>query len=426
MKTKTLLTRISAAALFAAAAMLPAALTSCSSEAEPAPVKEDPIPEGMARINFAFSAPQLGASTRGATDVSEAEGSLSSLWIYFFTGTVDDDNAPKYAYNIPIAATGTTSDGTFNTNATIHSINKVEATAKTIISGMNVLPDTYRVYVLANMPTDCSGLAPENYATLKESDITGASFTTSTGIIATPSGDNLSAKLPMAANCTEITGVENNSGNITITSGSVTLTAPLTILCSKVRYTIFFDKGTSNSKGFSWPYQSCALADSDPLELTNANTATKAYSNPTKTAAENATALTITEMAYPSSNDLNTFWFVDDAQSTAYKTLSAYDSDSAVDGKHVYQGLAYINEDPSEAKTLKTYLKLTTKLGVAGTTGTAETKTFSIYLPKADDTSNLQKGNYYDIVGKIKGSGEMDIQVSILDWNPYTIDSWEF
>ncbi|MDE5887305.1 MAG: hypothetical protein K2H46_06950 [Muribaculaceae bacterium] len=419
MKTKTLLTRISAAALFAAAAMLPAALTSCSSEAEPAPVKEDPIPEGMARINLSFAAPTMEAGTRGDENaVSAEEGALKSLWVYFFkqgSGTSE----LKYAFSIPVSGTSDGSDNVFSTGATLKKIEKVTTSATDIITGMNVEPATYHIYVLANLADKCSDLDPTNYESIKESDVTGATYTTTDGTFALASG------LPMAADKTDLTNVTNatystSDGNLEVSSGSVSLTANMTILCSKVRYTLFFDCTDSNA--ISWPYQSFSLTSTN---LNNPNTADGVFTTPEKTAYTTAVSLSPSRYNYPT-GDLDDTWFSN--------SDSSYQADLTGDGgtstkQYAYQGYVYLNEDPSLAETDKTKIKFNATLGVAGTTGSTENRTFTVVLPnKATtnaDANKLCKGTYYDVVGKITGAG-FDVKVAIIDWAKAPTDTFEF
>ncbi|MDE6793157.1 MAG: hypothetical protein K2J48_08755 [Muribaculaceae bacterium] len=417
MKTKTLLTRISAAALFAAAAMLPAALTSCSSEAEPAPVKEDPIPEGMARINLSFSAPTMEAGTRAGEEnaVSAEEGALKSLWVYFFkqgSGTSE----LKYAFSIPVNGTDG-SDNVFSTGATLKSIETVTTTAQDMITGMNVEPATYHIYVLANLADKCSDLNPTNYESIKESDVTGATYTTTNGTFALASG------LPMAADKTDLSNVTNatytkSDGDLVVSSGSVSLTANLTILCSKVRYTLFFDCTDSNA--ISWPYQSFTLTSTN---LNNPNTADGVFTTPNKTAYSESVSLSPSRYNYPT-GDLTSTWFSD----------SSYQADLTGDGgtstkQYAYQGYVYLNEDPSLTEAAKTKIKFNATLGVAGTTGSTENRTFTVVLPNKTTTdapaNKLCKGTYYDVVGKITGAG-FDVKVAIIDWAKAPTDTFEF
>ncbi|MDE6227595.1 MAG: hypothetical protein K2M63_08780 [Muribaculaceae bacterium] len=416
MKTKNFLSRFSAAALLAAA-LIPAALTSCSSDSEPTPAP-DPIPEGMAQINLSFAAPSLEVGTRAGeeTAVSAEEGKLNSLWVYFFKQG-DNTSELKYAFSIPTSGTTDVSDNTFQTGASLKPIQTVTTTAKDIITGMNVEPATYHIYVLANLDGKCNDLNPTNYASISEADVTGAAFSTTDGTFA------LSAGLPMAADKTDLKNVSNatytsSTGNLVVNAGSVSLTAEMTILCSKVRYTLFFD--CTNESSISWPYQSFALQE-NALTLNNANTADKVFAVPEKSASTEVVSLNPSRKNYPEGN-LDESWFG-----------NSYQADLTGEGsgekQYVYQGYVYLNEDPSLVVDNKTNLKFNTVLGVAGTTGTKENKTFTVVLPNRNtensEANKLCKGTYYDVVGKITGSG-FDVQVKIIDWVKAPADNFEF
>ncbi|MDE6754986.1 MAG: hypothetical protein K2J82_10300 [Muribaculaceae bacterium] len=410
MKTKNLLTRISASALFAAAALLPAALTSCSSDSEPAP-NPDPIPEGMARLNLSFSAPEI--STRGTANLTDDEKTVSSVWVYFFKKNDSGTFVKEAAFAINSTTDGTTDSATGATFSNIETINQAPDDYQPVVTGMNIAAGTYHVYVLANMDNYYDDfLDPAN-----ETAFLAESFTSGTQIT--------NSELPMAADKTALTvsgdGVSYSStgtyaGDIVITSGQVDVKADLTILCSKVRYTIFFDNtaptGTT-SAGFSYPIQSLEVTS---LKLNKANSVTPLFTaTPESLGSTDNIPLDAQAVEYPT----------DFAAWTGGDQFGAdlTDTEATTTGKIAYQGTLYLTENLESANDNKTQLSLSASLDAGKDTAT--TPTYTIYLPNSKNTggeaNTLTRGCFYDVMGKITSQG-MAFEVRIKPWSKVVTD----
>lgn len=409
MKTKNFLSRFSAAALLAAA-LIPAALTSCSSDSEPNNPQPNPAPEGFAKLNLTLSTPEM-STTRAESNLTEDEKNVSELWVYFYRKGTDNSYAIWNSFVIDSTTAGNDSE----TGATFSMLddNKIQHQDgdkdgyQTIISGMNIPSGTYHIYVLANMSSYKNDLKP----TGKNFPVSETNFRES--II--PTGATIEAKkLPMAADNTDVTvnGATVTSGEVVINSGAVTIQSTMTILCSKVRFSVLFDNtetvtdGTSTF-GHSYPYASCEL---QTVKLNNYNQAAPLYSRSLEAAQYNkgteAVNIEWNKVSYPD-ND----WITG---TTPGEDLDK-DAGTATTGKLAWQNTIYLTENLSGDS--KTTLGVTMSLD-------KEDKPFSMYLPKQSGTgaeNTLTRGNFYDVIGKITTEG-MAFEVKIKPWATTTIE----
>ena len=405
MKTKNCLSRFSAAALLAAA-LIPAALTSCSSDSEPNPVKEDPIPEGMARINLTLGPSNL-AMEQGSRALSDNvaatsdESKISTLWLYIFKS----DKSLVLAQDVSGNATDLTA-------------------YREILSNYNLELGSYKIYVLANIEdylldnnkaTGTKSIKPAETMSITEDDITGLKLKFNSGFL------NKVANLPMASNCTDVTvdsGTATvSSGTVTLTGGAVSLKANLTFLCSAVRFTYLFDPTTgyadNEDKGFSSPYRSFEYSSLTASKLSEEET--PLFGDTSWSEAGSSDSGTITT-GYRADFPTNLTSFTDEP----YK-LDINNGNWPATSKIAYQGIVYLPENCNT--TDKTEMTLAAKLDNMP-------KTFTIKLPNNNnvncDTNTshttstvgeniLKRGHYYDVIGKITGAG-MTFQVKIKKW----------
>ena len=408
MKTKNFLSRFSAAALLAAA-LIPAALTSCSSDSEPNNPQPNPAPEGFAKLNLTLSTPEM-STTRAESNLTEDEKNVSELWVYFYRKGTDN----SYTIWNSFVIDGTTADDS-DTGATFSMLadNKIQHQAdgkdgyQTIISGMNIPSGTYHIYVLANMKTYKADLQPAG----KNFSVTESDFRNS--II--PTGATIEpTKLPMAADYTDVTIKDGNvsAGEVVINSGAVTIQSTMTILCSKVRFSVLFDNtetvtdGTSTF-GHSYPYASCEL---QTVKLNNYNQAAPLYSMSLQDNQYNkgteAVNIEWNKVSYPDNSWITGTTPGDDLDK---------DAGTATTGKLAWQNTIYLTENLSGDS--KTNLGVTMSLDDSP-------KTFSMYLPKQSGTgaeNTLTRGNFYDVIGKITTEG-MAFEVKIKPWATTTIE----
>ncbi len=430
MKTKNFLSRFSAAALLAAA-LIPAALTSCSSDSEPNPVKEDPVPEGMAMINFSLATPDMSGATR-AGDISndnttiaadKDEAAYTSLWLYIFKETTTAGTyALEYAYDC---------DGRVETgNDNLLTYKKVylgSADGSGYVQGLAVTPGNYRFYVVANLDsylstTDAAAYKPakDGKPTAALKDVTEKNIQDLSLTMYKNSAIQLAAgTLPMGMNYTDVqldSSTDSNnatisSGTINIKKGSTNILCDMTFLCSAVRFTFIYDK-----ENFSWNY---SKFDVSSLTLNNINSGYKFVDTAENTSLASAATsqnLDLKKDDYKcsiTSDQVSAFTSKDGKVTTLSKSTS---TDWTKDAQHAYQGLIYVPSNYSTTENLKTYMTLTCDLGET------DAKVYKIELPNsltgsdnASDPNRLAKGNFYDIVGKMSASG-MEFYVTVRKW----------
>lgn len=417
MNSRNFLHRIGAAALFTASALLSAsALTGCSSDADtPTP---DPIPEGMARVNLSFSMPNLNNTRAGETyvNVTDAEKKVKDMWVYFFR---KNDAGQWVKWNHFNMESASYAGATFTSLTDINKASNLQQGTNpgtgdytTIIKDLNIPSGEYHVYVLANINqllATGNSIKPDYTFTESEFQQFILSFD--------KSATDFSEALPMAADKTELTiskGASDKSkydastGTLTVADGSLTIKADMTILCSKVRYTVLFDNTaptTVDGKevvGFSFPYKSFAFSD---LEIANVNKTEPLFASyKPSTILKQNDALNLKSVnkrvSFPSA--------LDNADGLTASTANT------TDGQIANQGTFYVVENLSSANDEKTYLNFKAKVD-------GQDKTYKIVLPQVSnpvgETSAdvLKRGNYYDIIGKVTSSG-MAFYVKVRPW----------
>lgn len=413
MKTKNFLSRFSAAALLAAA-LIPAALTSCSSDSEPTPAP-DPIPEGMAQINLSFATPAMGVETRAGNisdndqniEADTDEANIKSLWLYIFKQ--DAENTSNYTLSYAFDCTNRIAA----TNVlTYQQVALGAASGSGYVEGLAVTPGTYRFFMVANLESYLSTTDASKYTPAVSGVVTDAlKNVTISDIqnIALSMYENNSIKLkttdlPMGMNYDEVQlqsagSATLSNGNVTITSGSTSIVCDMTFLCSAVRYTFIYDKSD-----FSWNY---SKFDFTSLKLNNIVDGYKFTEKKELTAAANDQNVDLIDGKKCSIEDIDVFI-------NKPFNLTASDSQTwATDAKHAYQGIVYLPSNYTLTEGNKTTMKLTCDLGET------DNKVYDIVLPNTNttnaDANRLSKGNFYDVIGKVSASG-MEFFVTVRQW----------
>lgn len=477
MKTKDSIHRLCAAALLSAAALVTVAFSSCSSDDAPNPIPDVPATDGMATINLSFAAPTIESRTDGKArvytdengesydpvDTKASEDKIHSLWIYFFEVTSNGSKLWK-AFDVATTSTATADYTSMSLPGTI------STDAAEVIKGINIPKGTYKIYTLANIDgyeTESDEINPDfvnvqndTYKAALESKLLNYTFETvnanNNKLDANnkPTGNDqtgiISGNLPMGAHYTDVTLsasagsdiTQNADKTIKIESGSGTITASLTYLCAKVRYTIFFDNtvtrdddGNATSYGYSYPintFEYEVIGVHNALEYAALFPDHFDYDN--KTFPRNISIKNIIDdpedptkgcvaSEYPSADDLK-LW-LDKEVNTSQKSLTALGAGAAkpTTGQIAYQGLIYLPEN-RDGKSLssdedlntedygnKTCLHLKAKID-------GDLKDFIINLPdKSEGTSaaTLTHGTFYDVVAKITSTGA-EFNVKVKKW----------
>ena len=413
MKTKNFLSRFSAAALLAAA-LIPAALTSCSSDSEPTPAP-DPIPEGMAQINLSFATPAMGVETRAgnisdndqniAADADEAN--IKSLWLYIFKQDAENTNN----YTLSYAFDCTNRIGGATDVLEYRPVALGAASGSSYVEGLAVTPGTYRFFMVANLESYLSTTDASKYTPAVSGVVTDALENVTISDIqnlALSMYENNSIKLkttdlPMGMDYNEVqlksgSSATLSNGDVTITSGSTSIVCDMTFLCSAVRYTFIYDKDD-----FSWNY---SKFDFTSLKLNNIVDGYKFTEKKELGTAANNQNVDITGKKC-SIDNIDTFI-------AKPSNLTASDSQTwATDAKHAYQGIVYLPSNYTLTEGNKTTMKLTCDLGET------DNKVYDIVLPNTnttnEDANRLSKGNFYDVIGKVSASG-MEFFVTVRQW----------
>jgi hypothetical protein len=461
MKTKSLIYRIGTAAMMSAGFLMSAPLlSSCSSDDTPQVEESDP--NAAPTISLSISTPFLaGTSTRadgdrepnvndedkldGTLNATALEAHITSIWLYAYQ--IVNGNPVLYLAQ----------------ECTLPSPSTDVLDYRRILDGKTIPAGDYRFYVVANLDDYNSTIKPISEGfTLDETVLKQTKLTYSkTGYDLLTNTTTISKGLPMGAAAVDVKPVDgtpstsasqSTDGTISIKSGSVSLRADMTFLCSAVRFTFLFDntapsydetnKEWKQDQGFSYPYESFW-----PYELKLYNTYNESYlfENPSQSSlakryAQSTQGTNIMSRAnrveYPEN--------IDDFVATPY-TLDKDETTWAADCKKktCYQGLIYIPENTATTNSDKTLMKLRAIFDTPYTTEAPETDTqYDIYLPNPnedgcddnvhpEDATNiageniLKRGHFYDVIGKITSTG-MAFYVKVKDWEDDAKDVFEF
>ncbi|MDE6793466.1 MAG: hypothetical protein K2J48_10340 [Muribaculaceae bacterium] len=459
MKTKDSIHRFSAAVMLSAAALFSVAFSSCSSDDAPNPIPDVPAEDGMATINLAFEAPTINTRANDESnpfarvytdedgnefdpvDPEASETTIDNLWVYFFEVTGTNTSKLWKAFDVK------TTDVATGDYSSMVKPEAISTDPTSVIYGINIPKGTYKIYVLANIAgyqSSTDKIDPTTVNTLSASDKAGLeakllsyTFTTQNTLNTGDKAGIIAGSLPMGAyyedvDLSNVQGdiTQNDDKTITIDSGSGTITASLTYLCAKVRYTLFFDNTVSEdgTYGYSYPIQEF---DYQVIGVHNARRDAALF--PAQNMADVSDEMVEKNIiddpedqtqgcvasVYPSANDF-ILWTNPNVQTSA-KSLTALDKDAdkPTTGQIAYQGLIYLPENQSTTDISKPNLSSATsdhrtclhlKVKLDG-----ELKDFVINLPEDDTTDYLKHGTFYDIVCRITSHGA-EFNVKVKEW----------
>lgn len=215
--------------------------------------------------------------------------------------------------------------------------------------------------------------------------------------------------LPMACLASDIKLSPNQSpaGNKGINiSDNTTIYADLTFLCSKVRYTILFDRDN-----FSNAFSNNNIDFESSVKASNVSFQTALF----KDCIINNHSLGIYDklvlnaVKYPDSNSAYLDIKNSGKESLADLEIQKHNDNTS---QRAWQGIFYLPENFTTEEAKKTTLTF------SSSTGSAELNdNYDVDLPP--DNKGLERGNFYDIVSKLTkpNSTEQDISLSIQEWN---------
>ncbi|MDE6793385.1 MAG: hypothetical protein K2J48_09925 [Muribaculaceae bacterium] len=369
--------------LYLAAAGMLATASSCSDDFQSPDVNREgvtgitlmiPNTEGATQFAKTRSA---DAETRGATRAGK-EGAIidGDLWLFAYA----NNPANNYIEKLNVG------DAPLEQNA----YKKVTVT---------LAPDTYQMYVVANLSNYLSNITLSK--DLSRTDLENA-------ILNFSSDKPLSLEngLPMACKNTEIklteggTAVEN--GKVEIEAGTnKTIFADLTFLCSKVRYTLLFDRADFSSAFGTSSFDLTGTA------ISNVANVTKWYS---PADADYTSPFSLSGSPEAKQYPANVSTLEQDGE-----TLGKLEGDANAD-KMAWQEVLYLPENLSTEDSKKTTLTLNTS--VAG-----QASSYEIILnnnSKKED-KDLKRGRFYDIIAKAKTNDIYEISLNVKDWDPEEI-----
>ncbi|MDE6009393.1 MAG: hypothetical protein K2G90_09325 [Muribaculaceae bacterium] len=294
-----------------------------------------------------------------------------------------------------------------------------------------MLPGTYRIYILANLKSygkikdgnsmvDLSSLDDDEIKAITEEQIKGMQLQFSKPLKA--------GELPMVCLPKDVDGTDTNGEFDILQNDLKNLKCNLRFLCSKVRYTVLFDKTTDGFSHEAYKAEGSTLDfDIDGVSVTAMPTTTNIESP--------STAPTYTYIKDASNHNSTTFnltispadfgdnwsgvkkqgdnWTVD-YPSTAearYTPLKNHQAWTASDLQRSWQGVAYLPENLSTDDAKRTILNIN------GIVDGEYAASFDIPLNKglADDTK-LKRATQYDIVALAQHRGGYDITLEVAEW----------
>ncbi len=360
-----------------------ATISSCSDDFQSPDVNRDgvtgitlmiPNTEGATQFAKTRSA---DAETRGATRAGE-EGAIidGDLWLFAYA----TNPANNYIEKLNVA------DAQLEQNA----YKKVTVT---------LAPDTYQMYVVANLSNYLSNITLSK--DLSRTDLENA-------ILNFSSDKPLSLEngLPMACKNTEIkltpggTAVEN--GKVEIEAGTnKTIFADLTFLCSKVRYTLLFDRSD-----FSQAFGTSSF-DLTGTAISNVANVTKWYS---PAAADYTSPFSLSGSPEAKQYPANVSTLEQDGE-----TLGKLEGDANANAdKMAWQEVLYLPENLSTEDSKKTTLTLNTSVA-----GQASSYQLVLNSRNTNQTGStlLERGRFYDIVLRAKSRDIYDLSnITVSEW----------
>lgn len=396
---------------YGAAMLALAPLASCSNE-EAVSLPEFPTaPEGYS--NIVLSIDGLTGTRADEKTAPVTETTIKDLWFCAFP-TDDSPTAEKLVVNL----FGTT-DADFQSPI---------PTSWDKYKSVQLKNGKYHVYVLANVNDYLTtAISPSS----SESDITGIELkfanSSDNGLVEALNAPVATQYLPMLCKNTEMqtspttqtSPATTLSDGVLTVSGDIYLYANLTLLVSKVRYTILFDLDTYSKE----------IYDATDVDFTQTNVANNVRKT-TKYTAENPTASTfylnnvsipLDKRAYPTT-DLGKYTSIT-SQDTPPADLGTTNvwTEAATTHQRAWQGMVYLPENAVESnsgQTLKTQFVFTPNPGANLKSGVHN---FDL---------KLERGHFYDVVMQLtkEGQSKYDVRVyaKVKPWvyDPSIVDTW--
>lgn len=268
---------------------------------------------------------------------------------------------------------------------------------------VNLLPGTYRLYVVANLDEYIEGSVDGKSKDEIESLVLNFADNSNNFIL-----DR--RKLPMCCLPEDIkTGASDNtkvgSAGITISSTTRSIYADLTFLCSKVRYTLLFDKEDPST---SFPESNVDFEDEVNLKYVMQHTALRGGTIDISKL-ENVTGA-LNKVEYPDESK-GTDKYLEISKVTqsedipvSLEKIETWSNES----QRAWQGVVYLPENLTDAPT-EIHFKPT---GV----DMLSDYSFTLQWGEGDNLRGLERGKFYDLVGKIQSADLPVLNLSVSDW----------
>ncbi|MCH5222749.1 MAG: hypothetical protein J1E82_01790 [Muribaculaceae bacterium] len=401
-------------ATFALLLMLP--FSSCISENETEPAPQ--IPEETENVLRVMIPRYLDfeseTKTKADNDVevpaSKEEATVDKLWFFAYP-VAGSDNSEAQTFIKEISDEKTSQVETDN-SAPNTDYTGYEDYAAYDVKGIR--KGTYHIYVVANLEkyisqtTELKGISEENLQKLV------LYFGTDTYSTINAS------EIPMACYYTDICKKTGSGDPTKVTSGEFTfngnanevLYADMTMLCSKVRYTILFDMDT-----FSDTFPENTVDFNSAVPITNICPSTSLAPSTTSPTTDLLTSNGVLSPVYypgdtekyPSGN--HTDWYLNITQERegevkAPENLTKITSGSWTNlDKRAWQGIIYLPEN----------------LAIEPTGEAADNRTTLSFTPTAESNVpdnkqvalTLKRGNFYDVVGKLQTPLRIEFYISV-------------
>lgn len=374
-------------------------LTSCSDK-DTNPDIVLPDSTGLCEITLNIPALDFGMSSRAdniGIDVTEEECKLQDLYLVIFR--INPNTAVTEFYSCEdIASSISPLNPTVWKNYTL-----------SLPSG------TYKFYLLANISQYVDVPTGKSFKDVISTEAGIASLVMKFSGAITP------GNIPMACMADNVrigSSADTNKasyGEVEVTENSL-IYAPLSLLCSKVRYTILFDNTPSSgfSSAFSSsdidvsPVSAFSIADNTPILVP---TTSPGYLFPVNSENTGGESLDIYPVVYP-------------ARGSLYLEESGWDGSETPDplekletgatwtntSQRAWQGVAYFPENIHETDTDANR----TQLHFAGTGDGFPSEGYMIPI------AQLERGDFYDIVGRLKTPDNIAISINI------HVNSWAY
>ncbi|MDE6410549.1 MAG: hypothetical protein K2K81_09970 [Muribaculaceae bacterium] len=329
-------------------------------------------------------------------DLLEKEGTITSLHFFAFRPSNDGVSSDKIYVNLM----GLQDEDSID--LPVHKDNAAEYTNFNITSAFkngegSIKNGTWKFYIIANL--ERYGVDASKISTEKDLLEAPLNFFKGTGkdaeYLLSQEDIKSGVGLPMAcmADAVQVKVDGDNeykSGQVTIpSSGKAEIHADLSFLCSKVRYTVFFDKTVNPAKDI-FKDLSFNLSKVDAENVMPGGTTIGSDNTSSQTGKKTLENLVRNECKYPDNAD------VYPEEGEEFESL-AIEENPRMD-KRAWQGVVYLPENASENRTtLKCHAK-----AVKGDGSDGSNLEYAIpLLPVSEGPTDIERGYAYDIVAKV-------------------------